>query len=242
MAKNASFDIVSEIDFQEVDNAINQAKKEIQQRYDLKDSNTELELNKKDKLMNINTKDDYSLKQSIDILQTKFIKRGISIKSLKMNEPEAASGGRIKQKIDLQSGISKENAKKITNLIKTLKLKVNAQIMDEKVRVQGAKIDDLQEVIKEETEYLLNEQKHLVEAQDFLPVIAAVKGLLEDEPNVSKILIGIINNPRPDVRQLHTQCKEVLKRVKQVLAIVAPAEKMTQLWPKLVKMKRMSGT
>lgn len=148
MAKNASFDIVSEIDFQEVDNAINQAKKEIQQRYDLKDSNTELELNKKDKLMNINTKDDYSLKQSIDILQTKFIKRGISIKSLKMNEPEAASGGRIKQKIDLQSGISKENAKKITNLIKTLKLKVNAQIMDEKVRVQGAKIDDLQEVIK----------------------------------------------------------------------------------------------
>ncbi len=148
MAKNASFDIVSEIDFQEVDNALNQAKKEIQQRYDLKDSNTELELNKKDKIININTKDDYSLKQSIDIIQTKFIKRGLSIKSLKMNEPEPASGGRLKQKIDLQSGISKENAKKITSLIKELKLKVNAQIMDEKIRVQGAKIDNLQEVIK----------------------------------------------------------------------------------------------
>ncbi|MAT59116.1 MAG: YajQ family cyclic di-GMP-binding protein [Melioribacteraceae bacterium] len=148
MAKNASFDIVSEIDFQEVDNAINQAKKEIIQRYDLKDSQTEIELNKKDKLVNINTKDDYSLKQSIDILQTKFIKRGLSIKSLKYGEPEPASGGRLKQKIDLQHGISKENAKKITSLIKELKLKVNAQIMDEKIRVQGAKIDDLQAVIK----------------------------------------------------------------------------------------------
>jgi len=84
MAQNThSFDIVSEINLQEVDNALNQATKEIQQRYELKDSSTELELNKKDKLISINTKDDYSRKQSIDILQTKFIKRGISIKSLK---------------------------------------------------------------------------------------------------------------------------------------------------------------
>ncbi|MCK7529167.1 MAG: nucleotide-binding protein [Ignavibacteriales bacterium] len=74
MAKDSSFDIVSEIDFQEADNAVNQAIKEIHQRYDLKDSATELELNKKDKLINLNTKDDYSRKQSIDILQTKFIK------------------------------------------------------------------------------------------------------------------------------------------------------------------------
>ncbi|MBN1300778.1 MAG: YajQ family cyclic di-GMP-binding protein [Melioribacteraceae bacterium] len=148
MAKNSSFDIVSEIDMQEVDNAINQAVKEIRQRYDLKESNTEMDLNKKEKLININTKDNYSLKQSVDILQTKFIKRGLSIKALKLNEAEPASGGRLKLRIDLQSGISKDNAKKITKMIKDMKIKVNAQIMDEKIRVQGSKKDDLQEVIK----------------------------------------------------------------------------------------------
>ena len=148
MAQNHSFDIVSEIDFQEVDNAVNQATKEIQQRYDLKDSHTEIELNKKDKFLNINTKDDYSRKASVDILQSKFIKRGISIKALKYDEPETASGGRVRQKINLQSGISKENAKRITTLIKNSKLKVNAQIQDEQIRVQAPKIDDLQSVIK----------------------------------------------------------------------------------------------
>ena len=148
MAQNHSFDIVSEIDFQEADNAVNQAIKEIHQRYDLKDSNTQIELNKKDKLININTKDDYSLKASIDILETKFIRRNISIKALKFNEPEAAAGGRLKQVINLQSGISKENAKIITKMIKDSKLKVNAQIQDEQVRVSAPKIDDLQAVIK----------------------------------------------------------------------------------------------
>lgn len=148
MAQNHSFDIVSEIDLQEVDNAVNQALKEIHQRYDLKESNTTIELNKKDKLLIINTKDDYSLKQSIDILQTKFIRRGISIKALKLNEPEQAAGGRLKQIINLQSGISKDNAKKIVKMIKDSKLKVNAQIQDEQVRVTGPKIDDLQAVIK----------------------------------------------------------------------------------------------
>ena len=148
MASNPSFDIVSEVDMQEVDNALNQAIKEISQRYDLKDSNTTCELNKKDKLLTINAKDDYSRKQSIDILQSKFIKRGISIKALKYSEPEPASGGRVKQIITLLNGIEKENAKKITKLIKDLKFKVTAQIMDEKIRVQGAKKDDLQAVIK----------------------------------------------------------------------------------------------
>ena len=148
MAQNHSFDIVSEIDLQEADNAINQAIKEIHQRYDLKDSNTTMDLNKKDKQISMNTKDDYSLKASIDILQTKFIRRGISVKALKMKEPEPAAGGRLKQIIDLQSGISKDNAKKITKMIKDSKLKVSAQIQDEQVRVQATKIDDLQEVIK----------------------------------------------------------------------------------------------
>ncbi|HMN47560.1 MAG TPA: YajQ family cyclic di-GMP-binding protein [Ignavibacteriaceae bacterium] len=148
MAQNHSFDIVSEIDFQEADNAVNQALKEIHQRYDLKDSNTQVELNKKDKLININTKDDYSLKAAIDILETKFIRRNISIKALKFSEPEAAAGGRLKQVINLQSGISKENAKIVTKLIKDSKLKVNAQIQDEQIRVTAPKIDDLQAVIK----------------------------------------------------------------------------------------------
>jgi len=148
MAANHSFDIVSEIDFQEVDNAINQTIKEVQQRYDLKDSKAEIILNKKEKQISINTKDDYSLKQSIDILQSKFIKRGISIKALKYRDPEPAAGGRVKQTIDLQSGISKENAKIITKMIKDSKLKVNAQIQDEQIRVTGSKIDDLQSIIK----------------------------------------------------------------------------------------------
>jgi len=147
MAKNSSFDIVSEIDFQEVDNAVNQSIKEIQQRYDLKDSKTEVDLNKNDKFISINSKDDYALKASIDILQSKFLKRKLSLKVLKLEEVEPASGGRLKQRINLQSGISKDNAKKITKLIKNLRLKVNAQIMDERVRVQGPKKDELQVVI-----------------------------------------------------------------------------------------------
>ncbi len=145
---NHSFDIVSEIDLQEVDNAVNQSIKEIHQRYDLKDSDTSIDLNKKDKLLNLNTKDDYSRKASIDILQSKFIRRGLSIKAMKFNEPEAAANGRLKQKIDLQSGINKDNCRILTKMIKDSKLKVQSQIMDEMVRVTGQKLDDLQAIIK----------------------------------------------------------------------------------------------
>ncbi len=148
MGQKFSFDVVSEVDFQEIDNAINQATKEIMQRYDLKDSQTTIDLNKHEKTILINSKDDYGLKASIDILQSKFIKRKISLKVMKLNEVEAAGGGRVKQLISLQSGISKENAKKITKMIKEMKLKVNAQIMDEQVRVQGAKKDELQSVMQ----------------------------------------------------------------------------------------------
>ncbi len=147
MAQKFSFDIVSEVDFQEIDNAVNQALKEISQRYDLKDSKTTIEINKNDKTLNIHSKDDYGLKASLDILQSKFIKRKISLKVLKPNEAEPAANGRVKQLINLQSGIDKENAKKITKMIKEMKMKVNAQIMDEQVRVQGAKKDELQEVM-----------------------------------------------------------------------------------------------
>ncbi len=148
MAQQHSFDIVSDLDMQEVDNAVNQALKEIQQRYDLKDSNTTVELKKKEKHLIIHTKDDYSRKQSVDILQTKFIKRGISIKALIYQEPETAGGGTLKQQINLVSGIEKEHAKAVTKLIKDSKLKVTTQIQDEQIRVTAGKIDDLQAIIK----------------------------------------------------------------------------------------------
>ena len=147
MAQKFSFDIVSEVDFQEIDNSINQAKKEILQRYDLKDSKTTLELNKNEKSILINSKDEYGIKTSLDILQSKFIKRKISLKVMAPEEIEPAANGRVKLLINLQSGISKDNCKKITKLIKDLKVKVNAQIMDEQVRVQGSKKDDLQSVM-----------------------------------------------------------------------------------------------
>ena len=148
MAQKFSFDIVSEVDFQEIDNALNQTKKEVMQRYDLKDSKTTIELNKAEKTINLNSKDDYSLKTSVDILQSKFIKRKISLKVMKLNEIEPAGNGRVKQIISLQSGISKEHAKKVTKMIKEMKSKVNAQIMDEQIRVQGSKKDELQEVMQ----------------------------------------------------------------------------------------------
>jgi len=147
MAQKFSFDVVSEVDFQEIDNAINQALKEIMQRYDLKDSKTTLVLSKNDQSISINSKDDYGIKASFDILQSKFIKRKISLKVMKPGEVEPAANGRVRQNINLQSGISKDNAKKITKMIKEMKLKVNAQIMDEQVRVQGAKKDELQIVM-----------------------------------------------------------------------------------------------
>lgn len=147
MANQFSFDIVSEIDMQEIDNAINQASKEIHQRYDLKDSGSSIELNKNDKKVTILSKDEYTLKTVIDVLQNKMIKRGISLKALKYDEVEPASSGTVRQVVTLQSGINKENCKKIVKMIKDTKLKVQAAIQDEQVRVTGKAKDDLQEVI-----------------------------------------------------------------------------------------------
>jgi uncharacterized protein YajQ (UPF0234 family) len=123
-------------------------RQEIQQRYDLKDAKTIIELNKLEKSIHINSKDDYGIKASYDILQSKFIKRKISLKVLLPGEVEPAANGRVKLLIQLQSGLSKDNCKKITKIIKDLKVKVNSQIMDEQVRVQGAKKDDLQFVMQ----------------------------------------------------------------------------------------------
>ncbi len=142
-----SFDIVSKVDLQEIDNAVNQAIKEIQQRYDFKGSKSEIKWDKKEEVTVIGD-DDNKLKSVIDILQTKLVKRGVSLKSLDYGKVEAASGDLRRQVIKIIQGIPTEKAKEITKIIKELKVKVQAQIQEEQIRVTGKKIDDLQEVIQ----------------------------------------------------------------------------------------------
>ena len=142
-----SFDIVSKTDTQEVDNAVNQAIKEMQQRYDFKGSKSELKWEKKEEIT-ILADDDTKLNSITDILQTKLVKRGVSLKSLEYGKVEDASGGMKKQVIKILQGIPSDKAKEIAKLIKDKKLKVQTQMMDEQIRVTGKKIDDLQEVIQ----------------------------------------------------------------------------------------------
>ena len=144
MADSYSFDIVSKVDMQEVDNALNQARKEIIQRYDFKGSKSSIDLNQKESEIVVLSDDEFKMKSVIDILQTKFIKRGVPLKALTYGAIEPASGGTVRQVIKLQNGIDKENAKLITAMIKESKLKVQAQIMGDQVRVSGKNKDDLQ--------------------------------------------------------------------------------------------------
>ncbi len=141
-----SFDIVSKVDMQEVDNAVNQTIKEIIQRYDFKGSKSQVTLESDS--IKILADDDFRLKAIIDILQSKCIKRGISLKALQYGKTESASGGMVRQLITIQQGISKEKGKEINGIVKETKLKVQSQIQDDQVRVTGKNIDDLQEIIK----------------------------------------------------------------------------------------------
>ncbi|KZL90049.1 YajQ family cyclic di-GMP-binding protein [Clostridium magnum] len=146
MAKDSSFDIVSEVEMQEMDNSVNQAMKEISQRYDFKGSKAQIQLEKDS--LKLTAEDDYKINAMLEILKGKMIKRGLSPKCLDSGKIEGASGGTLKQTIEIQKGLSKEKAKEVTSHIKELKLKVQAQIMDDKVRISGSKIDDLQKVIQ----------------------------------------------------------------------------------------------
>ncbi|WP_425058056.1 hypothetical protein SCACP_26980 [Sporomusa carbonis] len=146
MAKDCSFDIVSEVDMQEMDNAVNQTTKEIGQRYDFKGSKAEMVLDKDS--LKLSAEDDYKLGAMLDILRTKMVKRNVSLKCLDVGKIEPAAGGTVKQTIAIKKGISKEKGKEVVSYIKELKLKVQAQIMDDQVRVSGAKKDDLQTVIQ----------------------------------------------------------------------------------------------
>lgn len=147
MADTYSFDIVSEIEWQEIDNAVNQARKEILQRYDFKGSKSTIDYSEKEKTITILADDDYKLKAIIDMLQNKFVKRHIPLKSMKYKPAEQASGSMMRQAIEVLQGISKDNAKHIVKLLKDSKIKVQAAIQDEQVRVSGRDKDLLQEAI-----------------------------------------------------------------------------------------------
>lgn len=147
MAKDSSFDIVSEFDRQELLNAVDQVKRDLQSRFDLKNSNSDIELDS-DKSITITTSDDMKLRNIYDILQTKLVKRGLSIKILDAQTVENALGGNVRQIYNLKKGLTQELAKKIVADIKDSKLKVQASIQGDQVRVTGKSKDDLQEVIK----------------------------------------------------------------------------------------------
>lgn len=146
MASQFSFDIVSRVDMQEVTNSINQANKEISQRYDFKGSVSEIELNE-EKII-VHSDDEFKLRAVIDILQSKLIKRNVSLKSLSFGKIEDAAKGTVRQEISLQQGIDKEYAKKINTMIKNSKLKVNSQIQGDQIRVTGKVKDDLQQIMQ----------------------------------------------------------------------------------------------
>lgn len=146
MAKDSSFDVVSQVDMQEMDNAVNQVKKEISQRYDFRGSEATVELS--DNCVKLTAEDDYKAGAILDMLRQKMAKRGIPMRALEPGKIEPAAKNTVRQELKIQQGISKEQGKKILAAIKASKLKVTAQIQDNQVRVSGAKKDDLQAVIQ----------------------------------------------------------------------------------------------
>lgn len=149
MAKNCSFDIISEVDLQEVKNAINQATMEIRQRFDFKGSKSEITLDEKVPALTLISDDDHKMKSVVDVLEGKLIKRKVSLKALSYGTVEPAAGSTVRQVIQLQQGIPQEKGKEIVKVIKGMKIKVQGQVMDDQVRVSGKSRDDLQTVMAE---------------------------------------------------------------------------------------------
>ena len=145
MPSEPSFDVVSRIDQQELDNALNQARREIENRFDFKNSKTTIESD--GKKITIVSDDELKMRNVIDVLQGKAVKRGIDIKAFDLGELEPAFSGTVRRVITLRNGIPKDKSKTIMERIKALKLKVNAQYQDEQIRVSGKSRDDLQKVI-----------------------------------------------------------------------------------------------
>jgi len=144
-----SFDIVSEVNQVEVNNAIDQANKEITNRFDFKGSDARIEYKEKDKVhtLTLHADDDFKLSQVTDIMTGKLTKRGIDIRSLKYGDTEKVSGNKVKQAVTVRTGVEQELAKKIVKLLKDSKLKVQGSIQGDAVRVSGGKRDDLQDAI-----------------------------------------------------------------------------------------------
>ena len=148
MAVEHSFDIVSQVDMQEVSNAVQQAAKELIQRFDFKGTKSSIELNKDKGEITLHTTDEYKLKSLIEILKSKLAKRNVSLKAFVYGKIEKATGDTLRQVITLQQGISPDRSRDIVKLIKNMKLKVQAEIQKDQVRVRGKKLDDLQAVIQ----------------------------------------------------------------------------------------------
>lgn len=147
MAKSCSFDIVSEVDLSEVQNAVNQAMMEIRQRYDFKGSRSEIKLESKEARLILVSDDEHKLKTVVDVLQGKLVRRKVSLQALDYGKVEPASGNTVRQAVKLQQGIPQDKGKEIVKFLKTLGLKVQGQVMDDQVRVSGKNRDDLQSVI-----------------------------------------------------------------------------------------------
>ncbi len=145
MSSESSFDIVSKVDMQELNNAVQQAVKEMETRFDFKGSKSSISL-EKDQLVVVSD-DDFKLQNVLDILHAKMAKRGISLKNLEYGKIEPAASSTVRQKINLKQGIDQEHAKKINILIRDSKLKVKSQIQGDQIRVSGKNKDDLQAVI-----------------------------------------------------------------------------------------------
>jgi hypothetical protein len=147
MADQFSFDVVSEVNMQELKNALDQATKEIKQRFDFKDSKTDINLKEKDKELVVVSDDEYKLKAVQDIIKAKCVKRGVSLKAFDYGAVEPALSGTVRQTAKIQSGLASEKAKDISKAIKDAKLKVQAQIQGEQIRVLSKSEDELQSAI-----------------------------------------------------------------------------------------------
>jgi len=143
-----SFDIVSKVDLQTLDNAVNVAKKEIDTRFDFKGTHVQIELNKKDMMINLEVESDMKLKQVEDVLLTKAMRQGLESNAFDLSKDFSPSGKYIRKSIVVRNGLDKDMSKKIVKLIKESGLKVQAAILDDTIRVTGKKIDDLQSVIQ----------------------------------------------------------------------------------------------
>jgi len=147
MAAQSSFDITSPIDYQEVDNALNQARKEVGQRYDFKGAKADIELNASEKTLTLQTDDEMKMNALWEMVQTRLVRRNVPVKNFEMGKSEGASGGTVKRVVKIQEGISTEAAKEIVKYLKEKKKKVQASIQGDQVRVTANSKDDLQEAI-----------------------------------------------------------------------------------------------